>query len=213
MTLTHTDPYIYDAIDTELGTYEPGGPIPQANSVPTIMAVVDAVANGCSTGTEIAEAIGFSGRQGAYYLDAATSLGLVERIGGSRRLSPLGEDMASVSSPERIERIFVHLSSLSYVQTYLEHGADALEREWSAALSDTTIERRIATIESWADFLTADTDEQWAEDLAVSVATRARAQQIQARRCEAEAKAPKIRRCGCCNMQLPSGRSTCDLCD
>lgn len=82
--------------------------VPQANSVSKIATVVDAIAAGCVEEPDIAEAIGLSERQGAYYPHAAAALGFVEKTGehpSEWGLTPAGEKLFRSSSLERVEAI------------------------------------------------------------------------------------------------------------
>lgn len=54
------------------------GRIPQANRLPMVRRLVEAVKNGRSTAADLAEACGFSTRQSGYYRQAATVLGFLD---------------------------------------------------------------------------------------------------------------------------------------
>lgn len=188
------------------------GLVPQANSVPKVLAVVDAVTEGCSSAAEIAEAIGFCGRQGAYYVQAARSLGLVDLSGGWAATRE-GADLAGADAPERCRRICAHIGALPYIQAIILEGREALRQAWSALLSDTTVERRIATAEAWAAFYTMSTSDQIRDISTAAASTRTIARLIVVRRAEAEARRPQRRHCPICYLDLPTGSDECGNCD
>jgi hypothetical protein len=117
--------------------------VPQANSVSKIATVVDAIAAGCVEEPDIAEAIGLSARQGAYYPHAATALGFVEKTGGHPSewgLTAAGEKLFRSAALERAEAI----ASDRNVVALIDGGPEALAESWSH-LSGTTTARRTAT--------------------------------------------------------------------
>jgi hypothetical protein len=193
--------------------------IPQANRPETVMAVVDAVADGCISAADIASAIGMSSRQGAYYPDAARSLGLVEKFGSGPveyALTERGAQFVHMDGPDRAKAMVQMLDDNTHVQTYLLEGRQSLADEWETnswerQLSDTTIERRLATIKTWSEFYLAGRAEQTELMESAMAGTKQRAPVIrEARRL---ANKPKVvRRCPSCNMALPSGSDVCDLC-
>ena len=186
--------------------------VPQAKSVSKISTVVDAIAAGCVEEPDIAEAIGLSERQGAYYPHAATALGFVEKTGehpSEWGLKPAGEKLFRSSALERAEAI----ASDRNVVALIDGGPEALAESWSH-LSDTTTARRTATVRSWVEFAySKSTEEQAAlvesqmlETPECSPAIRERATTRRASALRPE------RRCPRCNVKLPSGSELCDLC-
>lgn len=193
-----------------------GRPVPQANNLDAVCAVVDAVADGCSTAAEIASAIAMVGRQGAYYPNAAADLGLVEAIAGAAgaewQLSELGATFVGLEPAAKADALGDAIAGVSYVDTYFgAGGADQLRQEWGALdLGDETIERRIATIRAWAEFFSLPTAEQAERIAAASTGTRERAPGIRAAR---PAKAPTApRMCQLCWLAIPAALATCENC-
>jgi hypothetical protein len=193
--------------------------IPQANRPETVMAVVDAVADGCVNAADIASAIGMSGRQGAYYPDAARSLGLVEKFGSAPfeyGLTERGAQFVRMGSTDRAQAMVQMLDANAHVQTYLLEGRQSLADQWGTEwserqLSETTIERRLATIKTWAEFYSAGRAEQTGLMESAMTGTQQRAPGVrEARRLASKPKV--VRRCPSCNMELPSGSDVCDLC-
>ncbi|MHB8318127.1 MAG: DUF7226 domain-containing protein [Acidimicrobiales bacterium] len=188
--------------------------VPQANRPETIAAVVDAIADGCTTNTEIASAIGMSGRQGAYYPEAARSLGLVERFGAKPveyALTERGAKFARMEASDRADAMNQILSDNEHVDTYITEGAEVLAEAWSMELSDATVTRRIATIKSWCDYYL--TDEKTQSDMMGSAmtGTRERAPVVRAQRRHPLKK--QVRHCPTCYADLPSGSDECGYCD
>lgn len=133
--------------------------VPQANSPERVILTVDAVADGCETSREIAEALGVDPRQGAYYASAAASLGLIERAGyGWWALSPDGEKAAQSSTSDLVRLLDEHLASNPHVTTFIERGEEVLAKEWGSRgdIGPETIARRVSTICSWAEYATSD---------------------------------------------------------
>jgi len=171
----NTDPYShqYEAYDEV---------VPQANSIPKIVSVIDAIDNGLQTNKEISEDIGISERQGAYYPNAARSLGLVEKINTHPTvwgLTALGERVVEMNAKDRAIWMTEIVGENDYVNTLINNGAEALVGQWGSELGDSTIERRLATIESWKNFAYETED---------SIQT----QEIQTNMDEAKTRAPGI---------------------
>jgi len=194
--------------------------VPQANRPETVMAVVDAVADGCINAADIASAIGMSGRQGAYYPDAARSLGLIEKFGSAPveyGLTERGAQFVRMDSADRARAMVQMLDANRNVQTYLLEGSESLADQWRSEwserpLSESTIERRLATIKAWAEFYSSGKAEQAALMESAMTGTRQRAPVVrEARRLTNRPKV--VRRCPSCNMALPSGSDVCNLCD
>ena len=205
------------AVGLHLVEDEPDAIVPQADSVSKIAAVVDAVAAGCVETVDIAEAIGVSKRQGSYYPHAAATLGLVEASGTSPLewgLTPAGEEFFKASAAERAESLAEAIADNENVSAFVDGGRDVLWERWEH-LSDTTIERRVSTIESWAKFayttpaadqigLVAD-DMRRTRELSPDIRARAETRRMLAKR--------PVRRCSRCNLELPSGSDLCNICD
>ena len=191
--------------------------VPQANSVSKIAAVLDAVAAGCVEAGDIAEAIGVSVRQGAYYPYAAEALGLLTQVGTHPLewgLSPAGEALFKSPADERAEAMAEILADDEHVATFVDDGPGALAERWSH-LSESTVERRLQTIRAWVAFAyetpaaeqaaLVGGERDSARALAPVVRSRAEARRAAARR--------PVRRCPSCNLELPSGSDRCSLCD
>jgi hypothetical protein len=196
--------------------------IPQANSLSVISAVVDAVADGCSTTGSIAEAIGLSGRQGAYYPSAAYALGLVTEVSGGPThewvLSPLGAEFVGLNASERVDRLNDILSEIEWLDTYTCDGSEALRASWEKenGLSTETITRRLATIAAWAKFY-ADTTrvDQEKQILAAMTGTRERAPEVVARVAAAKVAAKRVlpkRSCPKCHISAAPAVKECEEC-
>lgn len=186
--------------------------IPQANSPETIIAVVDAVADGCVDGGDIASAIDMSARQGMYYAEAARSLGLVERYGSPARyaLTERGAAVYKMSDTDSAAAMHQVISENSHVELFLMEGEDALVESWGGELSLVTANRRVSTVKSWAEYFIATQKTQVSRMKSARGGTSERATVIVASR-QARRSAP-VRRCPTCNMELPSGSDRCDLC-
>jgi hypothetical protein len=196
--------------------------IPQANSLSVISAVVDAIADGCSTTGFIAEAIGLSGRQGAYYPSAAQALGLVTEAGVGPVhewvLSPLGAEFVGLNSSARVDRLNDILSDIEWLDTYTCDGTEALRASWEKenGLSPETITRRLATIAAWAKFY-ADTtrEDQEKQILAAMTGTRERAPEVVAKAAAAKAAAKRVlpkRSCPKCHLSAAPVVKECEGC-
>lgn len=207
-------------------------PPPQADRLTVVTAVVDAIASGCSTADEIADAIGMSGRQGCYYPNAAWTLGYAEPDHSTSPavwfLTDRGQALAGSSPSQRVDDLTSALLELDELAIFTagQDGAGELADSWSkAGLGEDTIHRRLQTIGSWTEFLTADRDRQ--EDALATAAATARSRAPQAceraaqqRRDAAEAaaraaakKAPALGAvCGRCFLTMPlTGK--CGNCD
>ncbi len=198
--------------------------VPQANSVPNISAVVDAIADGCYSGLEIGEAVGMSGRQGEYYPNAAHTLGLAERSygmdGSGWQLSPTGAAFVGLDAEGRADYICDAIDEIDWVNTYVNNGPEALRDEWKSEgkLGDETIKRRLATIGAWVTFRTDSRDEQVKLISEAMTGTRERTPDIIARaqdRARTRAKNDKkinARKCPRCHLVVAPSVPECENC-
>ena len=194
-------------------------PLPQANNLGALAAVVDAVAAGCDTTTEIADAIDMADRQGAYYPNAAYTLGYVEPVAGSHptrwRLTGDGLTFVEMDAAGRAAMLSGSISSYGQVETYRDGGAETLEKTYLLdGLSPATARRRVSTIATWSQWATRAAaglaDREVGE---ASEATRLRAPQILAARKAAERRhaLPQAETCTRCYVQL-AANGTCSIC-
>lgn len=192
-------------------------PAPQANDLHKVAAVVDAVSAGVDSTAGIAETIGVAARQGAYYPNAAGTLGLVERDDafsgpGIWSVTNLGKTFANAAVADRLDILKGAVLDLDAAVVYTSgsDGPAALAQAYQdSGLAADTASRRLATIRSWISFVDAgDTSAQLialerdaAVDRAVEVVARVR-----------RAAQRQVRHCESCFMQLPSA-ATGDLCE
>lgn len=139
------------------------GPIPQADRLEKVALVPFLVNEGYSTPEALAPLLEFTPRQGRYYLDAASSLGLLER---DYRLSELGQEYLTASPGIRHQMLARAVLALPLAQEILlalllsEKGvlskAEFLELACrsTVSLSSTTARRRAQTLWSWLSWAT-----------------------------------------------------------
>jgi len=189
--------------------------VPQANRPETIAAVVDAIADGCTTSAEISSAIGMRRQQGQYYPEAARSLGLVERFGAAPveyGLTERGAKFVRMDAGQRVEAMNQIIGDNAHVGTYIDHGPQALVEQWSTGnLSDATVARRVSTIRAWCDYYSLGEPEQISRMDSAMTGTRERAPVVRAHRQRPPKK--ETRHCPTCFMDLPSGTDECGNCD
>ena len=194
-------------------------PLPQANNLGALAAVVDAVAAGCDTTAEIAEAIDMADRQGGYYPNGAATLGLIVKAAGTHparwRLTADGLTFVDLDAAGRAAMLARIIAEYGQVQTFREDGAEKLEGYYLLeGLAPATARRRVSTISTWS---------QWAARAAAgladrevgeaSAATRLRAPQVLAARKAAERRhaLPQAATCTRCYVQL-AANGTCSIC-
>lgn len=195
--------------------------IPQANSLPVIVSVVDAIADGCLSAQTIAEAIGMVGRQGAYYPHAAQLLGLVEPVAGTSpvewQLTSAGAAFVGLGAPARVDQLCTALSELGFLDTYVTEGPDGLAESWAedSELGDVTISRRVATVAAWARFY-IETDRAGQVKMVADAMTGTRHRAPGVRKAAAarqQARAPRaVRRCQHCFAEILGDVEDCELC-
>jgi len=160
---------------------EPDVPFPQADDLDTVVETAYAVADGKTTKTDIAESFEFDERQGDYYANAAAYLGLLERRRHEFDLSAAGARFVGMAS--RNERAIYLLECLlkrpifhdllgllcakpaaSLFSTPLSPD-DVPPQEMilvmlrhQPALSESTANRRVATLRSWIRWLFKNCD-------------------------------------------------------
>lgn len=200
--------------------------VPQANSLAHVCAVVDAVAAGCTRAVDVAEALGLSGRQGAYYPHAARLLGLVERVSVEPPhewdLTEAGRRFAELDEAGRLAYLDEALAANEWIDVLTREGADGLRRRWAdEGLGDSTIERRLATVEAWTAFLFDESPTRVERLHATLVTTRGRAPIVRERRLARTpgrvARRPRgaIERAACphCHMVPAPAAVVCENCD
>jgi hypothetical protein len=142
--------------------------IPQADDVTKIIDVPLAVANGARTLGDTARRYSFDRRQALYYLEAAQMLGLIVRYKRRYALSPLGKQYLAFGHPERKRLLIREMLSLEVCTRIL--GALVINPRHSlsnrdieelvathAALSKTTIRRRVHTLLNWFRWIGQET--------------------------------------------------------
>lgn len=147
----------HNVVDLTMFRVETSYPVPQANSLSKVAAAVDAIEDGAVTDDAVAHAIGVSQRQGAYYANAAAYLGLVsETAHGSPRewqVTGAGAEFLNANAATRAEILSHVVSQIPEVDANLNDHVD-IEETYSHNMSESTAERRAATIASWMDTLT-----------------------------------------------------------
>jgi DNA adenine methylase len=144
--------------------------IPQANDPVKLLSLVQGVAEGVDTPSEIARRLRFVGRQSHYYGEAAEELGLVERGGGRVRLTDEGTRLARMQTDEAthalIERIFSlpvfgEIAELALRQELTALPSEELEpilRKCSAGrYNETTLRRRSQSVQRWINWVGENT--------------------------------------------------------
>lgn len=196
-------------------------PQPQANDLQSVAAAVDAIALGANTPEAVAESLGMSQREGAYYADAAGYLGFVDVVPGQDMktydVTQSGQSLLSTTGEDRVELLRDTVAGMPGVVAYADGGdAAVLELMQDSGLGDTTAARRTSTIKAWYHSLAEDSEfsetvrreSSAARERAVPAAAAAEA----ARRLRAAARAPKqLAICVGCNMALPA-TGVCDFC-
>lgn len=147
-------------------------PYPQANDIEKIDTVIEAVNNGANSTTGVGESLmddkrssskeGARKRDGHYYAEAAGYLGFVEKSGGSGsyeaseyNLTDLGRSYLDAEEGERAEILKSSVENMPAMQAYRGAGGGQDGREAAIETMDdrageTTAERRVSTIETWA---------------------------------------------------------------
>ena len=138
-------------------------PIPQADKISRIAQVPLLVALGYNTARTLAERLEFDPRQGSYYLDAACSVGLLQK-GPPYRLSPPGEQYVAATPAERqatlsrailgvplIQELLISL--LTSPQGQLGRAQLLAIMRRSTGLKDSTAERRTQTLWAWLSWV------------------------------------------------------------
>jgi len=195
-------------------------PAPQANSIVAVACVVDAVANGCNTNSTIAEALGYSSRQGAYYANAAAGLGYIESCGSTNlrewELTPSGVEFMSLDAAGRVRSLTDALCDDEWLASYMRNDKTLREALAADGCDGETLERRFLSVEAWARFVFAtDVAVQIAEVSASMSTTQHRAPVVSAAKKAKSIKASALPRryCGTCNTAIPIARKSCELCE
>ncbi|KAA6328385.1 hypothetical protein EZS27_022716 [termite gut metagenome] len=134
--------------------------IPQADRLEKVVMVIDAVNEGNSSDTQIAEIIGFSDRQARYYRHAAEILGFIDNNHNNAIITDIGEKFAESIDNERtmlLRKSIVQNHFFSDVLNFFERNPNGVTEEEVVnhiiSVSDreahNTILRRIKTILSW----------------------------------------------------------------
>lgn len=141
-------------------------PVPQADDLDKVVAAVEAVAAGHTTGPEIAAALDVVERQGFYYVVAAEQLGFVAHIQKDDiRLTPEGERFIKAQPNSRKRALRIALMGMPVIRA-LAASLGLARPQWAdahlftdrmsvtdtleeAGLAHETAYRRSGTINSW----------------------------------------------------------------
>lgn len=144
---------------------------PQANRLDKVSTSVDAIANGATTSSAIAQALDIVDRQGAYYGDAAGYLGLVDaKTDGELKeysLTPKGELFMEQDSAGREAILRETIANMPLMQVYRAEGdQSAIDfiRD-TQDVGETTAERRLTTLKTWDASLDGDISSSISTDL------------------------------------------------
>lgn len=141
-----------EEVDWEALDVNASYPFPQANSLTKIAVALDAVNSGADTDDGIAEALGVSERQGAYYATAAGYLGLIESSGDSPRVWSLTNAGASFLNVDADMRADILATIVDRIPVTVEDNEDLILSDVldaDSAINNTTAERRAATLATW----------------------------------------------------------------
>lgn len=143
-----------------------GVPFPQADSMPRVLDLVDAVHSGITTPDELVDRYEFTTRQVSYYTAAARYLGFLKPTGVDRILTDIGIEFAK--SPrekrhtivlERLARLPVfrdaikmatRKDSLHSQRTAIARNIKDFSDSRSIPMTDVTANRRASTVIGWA---------------------------------------------------------------
>ncbi len=137
-------------------------PVPQADRIEKVAVIPFLVDEGYDTPNKLAPLLEFSPRQGRYYLDAAGSLGLLER---NYRLTTLGLEYLSSTPDIRHQILAKAILSLPIAQEILAYLVMAPSRtlhkdflveltRCSTGLAPATARRRTQTLWNWLAWVT-----------------------------------------------------------
>jgi hypothetical protein len=143
--------------------HEPAVPFPQANDLDKVLDVIARVKAGTSTREEIADSFEFDERQGDYYANAASYLGLLQREGHGFGLTELGTTYLNIRSRalrnEFVVRQLLLRPTFRAILVRLQHEDFALERLSNQQIAETiaahtrltgsTPLRRAQTVRGW----------------------------------------------------------------
>jgi hypothetical protein len=191
-------------------------PAPQANSLPALSVVVDAVSDGCVTDEAIAKAIGYSDRQGAYYPHAAAELGLIREVFNTRprewQLTESGARFVGSAADERVTFLVDLLCESRWLLAYVDSEKQAQILLEEMGYNDETTSRRLACIGSWADFVFNQNPAEQAAVIAASMTgVRKRIPGALAGQRRGSSLI-EVNRCSSCFMQIPTEAVCCDYC-
>jgi hypothetical protein len=141
------------AVPKKLGSID----VPQADSLPFIRAVVEAIVAGNKGTAEISHATGFSERHVRYRLESAKILGLIDE---NRAVSPLGSHLAqsppgSEAERELFRKAILKSRSLKAIAPNLL-GSEDIDRDAISnriqrltGLAQATADRRTQVLAAW----------------------------------------------------------------
>lgn len=138
---------------------------PQADALERVADVVDAVAGGTSTRSELADRWGFAERQGDYYANAAAYIGLLVREGRGWALSADGARLAAMRITADRRELMVHCILTQpplrqAVEVWIRDDGRTTSRALAdivdahTDLSGQTVTRRATTLAVWLRTLT-----------------------------------------------------------
>jgi len=108
-----------------------------------------------------------------------------------------------MSDQERASAMRQAIAENAHVNTLIMDGDQALIDSWGADLADTTVERRLATIQSWASYFLASSQVQQTRMATSRSEAMLGAERVVVARAQRPV-APAARRCPRCNLELLS---------
>lgn len=195
-------------------------PAPQANSISAVACVVDAVSRGCTTNATIAEALGYTSRQGAYYANAAAGLGYIQPNGTGIprewKLTEVGVEFMRQDAQGRVRSLSNALCDDTWLASYMRNDTALRSALAADGCDGETLDRRFASIEAWARFVFAtDEAEQVAEIANCMSTTQHRAPVVVAAHKAKRRTSSTIQRrfCPTCSTAIPLAKKSCEFCE
>ncbi len=133
-------------------------PTPQASNLDLVGETVESFGSESGTSQDLSRRLGIDKSEGGFYAASARLLGLVERDShGQMAPTELGERYLAMDDDARRETLRRLANSYEGVRILREEGEDAAA-EYLAGhnLSQTTIDRRLSTLQAWADYGDSD---------------------------------------------------------
>ena len=136
-----------------------GDGVPQANSISAVLSTLAYIASSkksITSGKQVASALSLSSRQGSYYIQAASLLGLVAKKGREYRVSTEGKRVTGLPDADKSAALSAIILTLPVMDAYTTNDGGKAYSAYLARhrVTGKTVARRTSCVQHWLELAT-----------------------------------------------------------